>query len=633
VHGEGFFFQAFVYLTAAVLAVPLAKRLGLGSVLGYLIAGITIGPFALSLVGTEGQDVMHFAEFGVVMMLFLVGLELRPALLWRLRGPILGLGGLQVGVTTAALAGLGLAFGLPWQMALACGMTLSLSSTAIVLQTLNEKGLMKTDGGQGSFAVLLFQDIAVIPMLALLPLLATSAHRLARGSAEGGSHGGNWVEGLPGWAQTLAVLGAVVAIVLVGRFLTRPAFRFIARTRLRETFTATALLLVIGIALLMSRVGLSPALGTFLAGVVLANSEYRHELESDIEPFKGLLLWLFFIAVGASIDFNLIAAQPALILGLVGLLIMVKFLVLFGLGRVFKMGLDQNLLFAFALAQGGEFAFVLFSFASQNGIVRTDVAATLVAVVAISMALTPLVMLFNEKVLQPRVGTREREARKPDTVDQENPVIIAGFGRFGNIVGRLLMANGVRATVLDVDSDHVELLRRLGLKVFYGDASRQDLLMAAGAARASLLVLAIDDPEKALGIVITSKKHFPELTILARAHGRSHAYELMDAGVDHVYRETLDSSLRLGIDAMRLLGFRSHQAYRAARKFRRHDEESLRELGSMRHDRRAYINRAREMIRDLESTLRADLAGIDHERDAAWDTASLRRDSGGDLTD
>jgi monovalent cation:proton antiporter-2 (CPA2) family protein len=629
VHGEAFFFQAVVYLGAAVVAVPLAKRLGLGSVLGYLIAGIGIGPFGLALVGTEGQDVMHFAEFGVVMMLFLIGLELQPALLWRMRGPILGLGGLQVTITTAALAGLGVAFGLPWQMALACGMTLALSSTAIVLQTLNEKGLLKTDGGQGSFAVLLFQDIAVIPMLAMLPLLATTAGQLGHGPATGGGHGGNWVEGLPAWGKTLAVLGAVVAIVFVGRFLTRPVFRFIARTRLRETFTAAALLLVIGIALLMTRVGLSPALGTFLAGVVLANSEYRHELETDIEPFKGLLLGLFFIAVGASIDFHLIASKPSLVLGLVGVLIVVKFAVLFVLGRVFKMGLDQNLLFAFALAQGGEFAFVLFSFASQNSIIREDVTDTLIAVVALSMALTPLAMLFNTKVLQPRVGTREREVRKADTVDQESPVIIAGFGRFGHIVGRLLLANGIEATFLDVDSDHVELLRGIGLKVFYGDASRPDLLMAAGAARAKLLVLAIDDPERTLDIVNSAKKHFPQLTILARAHGRAHAYELVDAGVDHIYRETLDTSLRVGIDAMRLLGFRSHQAHRAARKFRKLDEASVRELGSMRHDRRAYLNRAREMIRDLESIMQADLAGIDHQRDSAWDIDSLRRESDG----
>jgi CPA2 family monovalent cation:H+ antiporter-2 len=627
VHGEQFFFQAVVYLGAAVVAVPVAKRLGFGSVLGYLIAGIVIGPFGLSLVGTEGQDVMHFAEFGVVMMLFLIGLELQPALLWRLRGPILGLGGLQVSITTAALTGLGVAFGLPWQMALACGMVLALSSTAIVLQTLNEKGLMKTDGGQGSFAVLLFQDIAVIPMLALLPLLATASRELAHGPGAGESHGTTWVEGLPAWAQTLAVLGVVVAIVLVGRYLTRPVFRFIARTRLRETFTAAALLLVIGIALLMTRVGLSPALGTFLAGVVLANSEYRHELETDIEPFKGLLLGLFFIAVGASIDFNLIASKPSEVLGLVALLIVVKFVVLFVLGQVFKMGLDQNLLFAFGLAQGGEFAFVLFSFASQNGIIRPEITDTLIAVVALSMALTPLVMLFNAKVLQPRVGTREGLTREPDAVDQDNPVIIAGFGRFGHIVGRLLLANGVGATVLDVDSDQVDLLRRLGLKVFYGDASRPDLLMAAGAARAKLLVLAIDDPERTLSIVHSAKKHFPELTILARARGRANAYELVDAGVDHVYRETLDSSLRVGIDAMRLLGFRSHQAYRAARKFRRLDEDSVKELGSMRHDRRAYINRAREMIRDLESVLRADLTGVDHQLDSAWDTDSIRGES------
>jgi CPA2 family monovalent cation:H+ antiporter-2/glutathione-regulated potassium-efflux system ancillary protein KefC/glutathione-regulated potassium-efflux system protein KefB len=486
-YGQGLFFQAFVYLSAAVVSVPIAKRLGLGSVLGYLIAGMVIGPFGFGLVGEEGQDVLHFAEFGVVMMLFLIGLELRPSLLWRLRAPILGLGGLQVGITAALIAAIGVAVSLPWGTALALGMILALSSTAIVLQTLAEKGLMGRDGGQSSFAVLLFQDIAVIPMLAIIPLLATSAG--GAGAAEAAAHEEAWVQSLPAWAETLAVLGAVTAIVVGGRYFMRPIFRFIARTHMREIFTAAALLLVIGIALLMAQVGLSPALGTFLAGVVLANSEYRHELEADIDPFKGLLLGVFFIAVGASVDFGLIAERPGLVAGLVGALILLKFVVLFVLGRFFRMGLDQNLLFAFSLAQSGEFAFVLFSFATQHGVITANVANPLIAVVAISMAVTPLLMLLNERLVQPRFGTREREKGEADAIDEHNPVIIAGFGRFGSVVGRLLRANGVGATVLEYDSDHVELLRKLGLKVFYGDASRRDLLRSAGAEQARLLTI------------------------------------------------------------------------------------------------------------------------------------------------
>jgi len=616
----GFFYQAFVYLAAAVVSVPIAKRLGLGSVLGYLIAGIAIGPFALDLVGEKSQDVMHFAEFGVVMMLFLVGLELEPSLLWRMRAPILGLGGLQVGVTAAVITLCGIGLGLAWPSALAIGLTLALSSTAIVLQTLNEKGLMQTRAGQSSFSVLLFQDIAVIPILAIFPLLAVrgASHAAAPHEAT------TWVDGLPGWAQTLAVLGAVAAIVLAGRFLLVPAFRILARTRLREIFTAASLLLVIGIALLMSRVGLSPALGTFLAGVVLANSEYRHELETDIEPFKGLLLGLFFIAVGAAIDFNLIVGDPARIAGLVGALVVVKLIVLLTLGKLFKLSLDQNLLFGFALAQGGEFAFVLFSFASQHGVLGQELVAQLVAVVAVSMAIAPLLMLVNEKLIQPRFGTRKATEREADEIDEENPVIIAGFGRFGHIVGRLLLANGVGTTVLDVDSDQIDLLRKLGLKVFYGDASRAELLRAAGAERARVLVVAVDRKEKALEIVHTALKHFPQLRILSRAAGRFHAYDLLDTGVEHVYRETLDTSLRVGVDALCMLGFRRYQALRAARKFRRHDEATVPELAEIRKDRRAYIVRAREIIQDVEQMIRGEVEqGRRHEIDAAFDTTGL----------
>lgn len=629
-YGQGFFFQAFVYLGAALISVPLAKRVGLGSVLGYLLAGMAIGPFGFGFIGAEGEDVMHFAEFGVVMMLFLIGLELQPSLLWRMRGPILGLGGLQVFVTGAAIAGIALWAGLPWKTAIAIGMILALSSTAIVLQTLAEKGLLDTDGGQSAFSVLLFQDISVIPMLAILPLLATEAPAAAVEADHGST---TWVQSLPGWGQTLAVLGAVAAIVIGGRYLMRPVFRYIAKARLREVFTAAALFLIIAIALLMAQVGLSPALGTFLAGVVLAESEYRHELEADIDPFKGLLLGVFFIAVGASVDFALIAAEPRMLAAIVGALVVLKLVVLFGLGRLFGMGLDQNLLFAFSLAQGGEFAFVLFSFALQQGAVDAETTRTLVAAVAISMAITPLLMLMNERILQPRFGTLEKEERDPDAIEETNPVIITGFGRVGGVVGRLLRANGVGTTVLDFDSDHVELLRKLGLKVFYGDVSRVDLLKAAGADKASILVLTIDDHEQAMRMVESIQKHFPQLTIVARARGRMQAYELMEAGVQHVYRETLDTSLRIGVDVLRLVGFRGYRAHRAARTFRRHDEKALQKLIGVRHDQARYVSAAREQIEYLDQVLQEDLQYDDEYRDEGWDTDSLRSQYGGDAAD
>ncbi|MEM9595175.1 MAG: monovalent cation:proton antiporter-2 (CPA2) family protein [Acidobacteriota bacterium] len=632
-HGEGFFFLAFVYLTAAVISVPIAKRLGLGSVLGYLLAGIIIGPFGLHLIGEEGQDVMHFAEFGVVMMLFLVGLELEPSLLWRLRGPILGLGGLQVGLTTLIVSGIALGVaGLPWNQALAVGLILALSSTAIVLQTLAEKGLMKTEAGQNAFAVLLFQDMAVIPMLALMPLLAIGA---AHGSADAAAgHGGDhasWVSTLPPWGQALAVLGAVAVVVIGGRFLTSPLFRFIASARLREVFTAAALLLVIGIALLMTWVGLSPALGTFLAGVVLANSEYRHELEGDIEPFKGLLLGLFFISVGASVDFQLIGDAPGLIAMLVVGLVLVKLAVLLGLAKGFKMSLDQGLLFSFALAQGGEFAFVLVSFAIQSHIFGTEVSAPLIAAVAVSMALTPLLLMLAEKVLLPRFGTLEdADVREPDAIDEENPVIIAGFGRTGAVVGRFLRANGVRPTILDHDSEKVEVLRKVGIKVFYGDASRLDLLHAAGADKARLLILAIDSVEKTHLIAETVRKHFPKLRVMATVATRHDAYEILDTGVavEDVYREALDSALRLGVDALSALGFRSHGAMRSARKFRCYEVDGLKELYDLRHDEKLYFSTAKQRVHDLERLLINELEQVDENRDAGWDVESLRRDMG-----
>ena len=620
---QSFLFQALIYLAAAVIMVPLAKKLGLGSVLGYLLAGIVIGPSILGFVGTEGDDIMHFAEFGVVMMLFLIGLELEPELLWKLRRPIVGLGGLQVLLTAALIGGIATFFGLPWQQAVAVGLILSLSSTAIVLQTLNEKGQMKTVAGQSSFSVLLFQDIAVIPMFALFPLLATLPQIQ---SAEG--HGSeSFVHNLPGWIHALVVLAAVCLVVLAGRYLVRPLFRLIASTHLREMFTATALLIVVGIAVLMTQVGLSPALGTFLAGVVLANSEYKHELESDIDPFKGLLLGLFFIAVGASIDFSLIQQQPLLIISLVLLLMFVKAIVLFILGKIFRLGLDQNLSFSLALCQVGEFAFVLFSFSTQDGILPQTTVDILVAVVAMSMALTPLLLLMNDKVLQPRFGTRQKEEDKEaDGIDEQAGVIIAGFGHFGSTIGRFLRAHHIQTTLLDHDADRVQLLRRMGFKVYYGDASRYDLLEAAGAAKAKLIVIAVGDAEKRLEMIETIKKHFPNLRMLVRAGNRYDAYDLMNAGMLHVYRETIDTSLRVGVDVMRFLGHRTYTAQRAARSFLKMDEANLKKLAAIQ-DQDEYIITAKNYIEEMEQMLRQDHDSTLSAEDKGWDEESLIADA------
>ncbi len=598
--------------------VPVAKKLGLGSVLGYLLAGIIIGPALLGFIGSEGQDVMHFAEFGVVMMLFLIGLELEPALLWKMRRPIAGLGGMQVLISTMLIAIIGIATGLSWQQAIAVGAGLALSSTAIVLQTLNEKGLMKTAAGQNSFSVLLFQDIAVIPMLALFPLLATLP---IQQDATHSTH--TLVDDLPGWGKTVAVLVAVALIILAGKYLIQPLLHVVAKTRLRELFTASALLLVVGIAVLMTQVGLSPALGTFLAGVILANSEFRHELESDIEPFKGLLLGLFFISVGASIDFNLIAEKPLLIAGLVIGLMTLKGLVLLALGKFFGMKTDQNMLFAHALCQMGEFGFVLFSFALSGGILPKDVVDILIAVVALSMAVTPLVLLFNERVIQPKFGTKEKEEDQAhDEIHEDNPVIIAGFGHFGNTIGRFLRAHHIETTILDHDSDRVDLLRKLGFKVYYGDATRIDLLSSAGAHKAKIIIIAIDDADKRLAMIETVKKHFPNLRMLVRATNRFDAYDQMNAGMMHVYRETLDTALRCGVDTLRFLGYRSYHAQRAARKFLRQDEYNLKKLSAIR-DNNQYIHTAKELIEELERTLQEDLKNAGVLDDSGWDENGL----------
>ncbi|MBS0026078.1 monovalent cation:proton antiporter-2 (CPA2) family protein [Chitinophaga sp. 22321] len=612
-------FQSMVYLAAAIVFVPIAKKMGLGAVLGYLIAGIIIGPSLLGFIGREGEDIMHFAEFGVVMMLFLIGIELEPALLWRLRASILGLGGLQVILSSAAIAGIALLIGQPLNTSLALGMILSLSSTAIVLQTLNEKGWMGTAAGQSAFSVLLFQDIAVIPMLAIFPLLAGNA------APDTAAHTHSLRDNLPGWGQTLVVLGAVAVIIIAGRYLVRPLMRIIARTRVRELFTATALLMVVAIAVLMNLVGLSSALGAFLGGVVLANSEYRHELESDIEPFKGLLLGLFFIAVGASIDFRLIFAQPWLILGLVLGIMTLKGIVLLLLGKIFKLNTDQNLLFAFALADIGEFAFVLLSFTSQTHLMSDEMTAMMTAVVAISMALTPLIMLLYEKVIQPYFTRSEVSTeREADQINEKNQVIIAGFGRFGSMTGRFLRANGIHATILDLDSDRVDALHNLGIKVYYGDASRYDLLAAAGAADAKMLIIATDHPEQTRDIVKMAQRYFPHLQLLVRAENNEDTFELMDLGVLHIYRETVDTSLRVGVDALRMLGQRAYHSERAARTFFRQDERTLKGLSALRDDKKQYINSMKERIEEMEKLISSDRVKTWLDEGQGWDPETLR---------
>ena len=609
-HEGGFMYMAFIFLLAAVISVPIAKRLGLGSVLGYLLAGTAIGPFALGLAGDDVKSIMHFAEFGVVMMLFLVGLELQPSLLWKMRLPILGLGGLQVVLTSSLFYGVGLLMGFAWQTSLAVGLILSLSSTAIVLQTLNEKGLMPTEAGQSSFAVLLFQDIAVIPMLALLPLLA-----LASVNEVAATHGSD----LSGWQQGLLVLTVVGGIIIGGHILIRPLFRIIASTKLREIFTATALLLVIGIALLMELAGLSAALGTFLAGVVLADSEYRHELEAEIEPFKGLLLGLFFISVGASIDFNLLMQMPVVIFGLVGILITIKFVVLIALAKLFKLQNNQQWTFTFALAQGGEFCFVLFSFASQNNILPISVSAPMIVVVALSMACTPLLMIINERWVQPFFKLNVKVDQPADNIDDgETQVIIAGFGRFGQIVNRSLTLSGYTTTVLEHDAAQIENLRKFGHKVFYGDASRQELLHAAGAENAKLLVIAIDDHDKCKDIVLLCQKHYPHLKLFARARGRIQAHEFNKMGVDVFIRDTFHSALVLSEQVMTELGTHPYVAHRAIRTFKKFDEQHVRDLIKVERDTKDYVFVVQKNKAELEQVLRADITDKNQLVDDHW---------------
>jgi len=622
---QDLFVAAFVYLAAAVISVTLAKRLGLSAVLGYLVAGMAIGPFGFGLVGEERASVMQFAEFGVVIMLFLIGLQLRPALLWQLRGPILGLGGGQMGLCTLAIFGIGLVAGLSWQVALAVGMALAHSSTAIVLQGLQEKGLSQTAGGRSAFSVLLFQDLSLIPMLAVFPLLATLPPVVDPAAADVEATGfAAWLAVQPGWVNLMLVLGAVGLIIVAGRFVVQPALRMVAATRVREVFVALALILVIGIALLMTSLGVSAAMGTFLAGVVLANSEYRPELEADVEPFKGLLLGVFFIAVGASVDFALIAAQPLLIAAIVFGLFAVKAAIVLALGAIWKLKLDQNLLLGLSLAQGSELAFVLFGFGVAQGVIGGELAQLLIAGVALSMALTPIVMVIEEKFLRPRFGTKEKVDREPDAMEEEAPVILAGIGRFGNFVARMLRSQRIGVTVIDNDSDHIDFLRKLGIHAFYGDVNRADLLESAGAARARLIIIALDDEERTAQLIATVRKHFPHLQILARALTRPHQFELISGGLTDVVHQHSGSAIELAETALTRLGRRAHRAHRVARAFARRDQEVAREMAAVHRDEQAFTTIARRSIAEMESHFDSEREKLDRAIDEAWDTTELR---------
>lgn len=559
-HSTAWLTTSLVYLAAAVIAVPLARVLGLGSIIGYLAAGIAIGPWGLKLV-TDAQTILSVAEFGVVLMLFLVGLELEPRRLWAMRRPIFGWGTAQVASCAALMAGVAMAFGVSWQLALAASLGLAMSSTAIGLAVLGERNAMPTNAGQGVLSVALFQDVAAIPILALLPFLAPQAAQAA---------GGGWL----GAAKAVAV---IAALLLGGRLLLRPALRWIAGSKTPEIFTAASLLLVVATAALMHAVGLSMALGAFLAGVLLAESEYRRELETDLEPFKGLLLGLFFIAVGMSIDFAVVLAQPGLIAAVVLGFLLVKAVVLTVIARGMPIPLAERPVFVILLAQGGEFGFVVFQAAQQAGVIDGATSSLLVAAVAVSMLISPLALVLADKWLLPRLA--QQGASKLAELDepQNQQVIVAGFGRYGQIVGRVLLANGIQPTVLDYDSEAVEGIRRFGLKVFYGDATRLDLLRKAGAAEARVLVVAIDDVEQSLALVDMAREHFPALQIVARARNVQHLYQLRDRGVTLIERETFDSALMSARGVLEALGFERHQARNLALRFRRHNLQQIEE--------------------------------------------------------
>ncbi|NIY85018.1 glutathione-regulated potassium-efflux system protein KefB [Vibrio hepatarius] len=586
-----------IFLTAAVVAVPLAQRLGLGSVLGYLLAGVAIGPWGLGLI-SDVEAILHFAEFGVVLLLFLIGLELNPTKLLQMKGPILGLGGAQVVITTLLLASVAYLLGTSWQTSLVIGMGLALSSTAIALRVIEEQGLEGSEAGQSGFAVLLFQDIAVIPMLAILPVLA-------------GNSAGDWLD-------VIWMLGGVGGLLVGGHYLLRPLFRYVVMSGVRELFTIAALLLVIGIALIMKQLGLSMALGTFLAGVLLAESEYRHELEIAIEPFKGLLLGLFFIAVGMAVNLGLLALQPVAVLLAVTGLVVCKGLILYVLAHLSGGRAKSRSKMAAILSQGGEFAFVIFTAASAEGLLTQDQIAFLLVVVSLSMVTTPLLLTVQNRWYARGLNIQQTKQRRSDVVNKQPRVIIAGFGRFGQIVGRLMYANKIKVTVLESDASQIQLLRKYGYKVFFGDATQLDLLRAAGADKAEAMIICTDSPDELMNIVELCKQHFPRLKILARARSRVEAYQLLSHGIERYSRETFLGALDLGRQALVELGMHPYQAKRAEAHFRKLDNAMLKELLPQHTDDKQLALRAKEARKELEEIFGREMES-DQQSKYFWD--------------
>ncbi len=592
---------ALVYLAAAVVAVPVARLLGLGSIIGYLVAGIAIGPWGLALV-TDPQQILEFAEFGVVLMLFLVGLELEPHRLWSLRKPIFGWGSVQLFGSATLLFGVAILAGVAWPLGLVAALGLAMSSTAIGLGVLAERNLMATSSGQSVLSVALLQDVAAIPILALVPLLAT-----AEVHASGG-----------GWVGAAKAIGVIAAIVLGGRLLLRPTLRWIARSKTPEIFTAASLLLVVATAALMQTVGLSMALGAFLAGVLLAESEYRRELETDIEPFKGLLLGLFFIAVGMAIDFAVVLNRPLVIAAVVLGFLLVKAGVLWTMARLMPLPVPERPVFIILLAQGGEFGFVVFQSAAGAGVIAQPMASLLVASVAISMLLTPLLLVATDRWWIPRLARGKRSEMAELSEAQSAPVIVAGFGRYGQIVSRMLYANGITPTVLDHDAEQIEALRKFGWRVFYGDATRLDLLRTAGAASARVLVLAIDDVEQNLKVAKLVREHFPQLAIVARARNVQHYLRLRELGVTLVERETLDSSLMSARSVLGLLGWEPHHARTLAMRFRRHTIRQLEAMLPHLKDEARFIAMAKQGRQQLEDLFAQERQSAQRARHQGW---------------
>ena len=615
-------FEAIVFLAGAIICVSIAKRLGLSSVIGYLLAGVLIGPYVFGFIGEEGEDILHFAEFGVVVMLFLIGLEIEPKNFWNMRKSILGMGGIQVALTVGLTYVFFAFLGYEWQVALAIGMAVALSSTAIALQTIKEKGLMNTTFGSSSFSILLFQDIIVIFMIGALPLLSNSSEHASNEASHSAS---SLIQSLPIGLQTLAIIFSVVLIVLAGRFIVVPMLRKVAQTGVRELLIAAAFLIVFGISYLMEFVGLSPALGAFLGGVVLSTSEFKHELESTLEPFKNLLLGLFFMAVGASINFVVIANSPLTIGGILIAIIAIKALVLFITGRIFKLKLDQNVLLTFSLAQVGEFAFVLLSFAFQLNILEQEQMDMMLVITAVSMSLTPILAVINERLILPKVGTKESIKRPMDHIAKSQKVILVGFGHFGSTVGRFLRSHGVEATILDFDSNRVDFLRKMGFEVYYGDATREDLLESAGIAEAKLLICATNKVSVAKAISKIVKEKYPHVEMLVRTKNRYDAYELLNLDVTNIYRETLDTSLALASDALNKLGFRKYTLNRQVQNFIKYDEASLRRLASEPKREEDYVFMARKEIEQQEKLLEDDFKRGIVAYDNHWDSEYIRK--------